>query len=205
MKNEAEGSVTRWIGDLKAGDTTAAQKLWERYFTALVRLARSKLRTRHRAAVDEEDIALGVFDSFCAAVTQGRFPQLDDRDDLWRVLVTITRHKAADQVKHEVRLKRGGSRVVSETDLAGAGPPNVGHVLDLISGPDPTPDFVVMVTEECCHLLDKLRDDSLREIALLKMEGYTNDEIVGRLGCARRTVARKLVVIRKTWLAETIP
>jgi DNA-binding CsgD family transcriptional regulator len=31
------------------------------------------------------------------------------------------------------------------------------------------------------------------------MEGYTNDEIAAQLGCARRTVARRLELIRKTW------
>jgi DNA-binding CsgD family transcriptional regulator len=35
------------------------------------------------------------------------------------------------------------------------------------------------------------------------MEGYTNDEIAERLGCARRTVARRLELIRKIWLASS--
>ena len=47
-----------------------------------------------------------------------------------------------------------------------------------------------------------LDDDDLRRVALDRMEGYTNDEIAARLGCARRTVARRLDVIRQTWEAE---
>ena len=109
------------------------------------------------------------------------------------------------QAKYERRLKRGGCRVVRESDLAGGGLTRSRHVLDLIPGPEPTPEFSAMVAEECRQLLNNLRDESLRQVALLKMEGYTNDEIVERLGCARRTVARKLVVIRKAWLAETMP
>ena len=35
------------------------------------------------------------------------------------------------------------------------------------------------------------------------MEGYNNDEIADQLGCARRTVARRLELIRKTWLAAS--
>jgi hypothetical protein len=31
------------------------------------------------------------------------------------------------------------------------------------------------------------------------MEGYTREEIAGRLGCKVRTVAHKLDLIRKTW------
>src|SRR5262249_458914 len=45
MAVSGEGSVTRWIGDLRAGGDSAAQHLWERYFDRLVHLARNKLRT----------------------------------------------------------------------------------------------------------------------------------------------------------------
>ena len=44
MTSESEGSVTQWVGELKAGDPEAVRRLWERYFADLVRLARSKLR-----------------------------------------------------------------------------------------------------------------------------------------------------------------
>ena len=99
MPTEDEGSVTYWLSELKAGASTAAQPLWERYFDPLVRLARTKLRAAHRsgADADEEDAALSAFDNFCRGVAQGRFPQLADRDDLWRLLVTITTRKVVDQ------------------------------------------------------------------------------------------------------------
>src|SRR5262249_46541864 len=84
------GSVTHWIGLLKAGQMDAAQKLWECYFSQLVRLARRKLRGRGRAASSGEDVALSAFDSFCRGARQGRFPQLRDRADLWQLLVLLT-------------------------------------------------------------------------------------------------------------------
>src|SRR5690349_4606330 len=98
MADGAERSVTRWIGSLKAGDADAAQRLWERYFGALVRLAYARLRGAPRAAADEEDAALSAFDSFCRGAARGRYPRLDDRDDLWRLLVVITERKALDQI-----------------------------------------------------------------------------------------------------------
>ena len=64
MSDESGRSVTRWLESLKAGDADAAQKLWERYFQALVRLARNRLRAASRAVADEEDAALSAFDSF---------------------------------------------------------------------------------------------------------------------------------------------
>jgi hypothetical protein len=96
MMCDGGGSVTRWVGGIKAGDPEAARRLWERYFAELVRLARARLRDAPRAAADEEDAALSAFDSLCRGAEQGRFPHLDDRADLWRVLVTITARKAAD-------------------------------------------------------------------------------------------------------------
>ena len=59
-----------------------------------------------------------------------------------------------------------------------------------------------MVADETAHLLDRLGDATLRQIALWRMEGYTSDEIAGRLGCARRTVARRLDLIRQIWGAD---
>jgi DNA-directed RNA polymerase specialized sigma24 family protein len=73
--------------------------------------------------------------------------------------------------------------------------------LEHIAAQGPSPEFAAMMAEECRRLLDALDDDSLRQVALSRMEGYNNDEIAEQLGCARRTVARRLDLIRKTWLA----
>ncbi len=67
MAGEIEDSVTVWIASLKAGDADAAQKLWQRYFETLVRLARDRLRGAPRTVADEEDAALSAFDSFVRA------------------------------------------------------------------------------------------------------------------------------------------
>ena len=60
------------------------------------------------------------------------------------------------------------------------------------------------MAEQCQRLRGLLGDDELRQVALWKMEGYTNDEIADRPGCGPRTVTRKLNVIRKAWLASGI-
>src|SRR4051794_16359447 len=79
------GSASRWISALKEGDSGAAQPRWERYYRQLVALARNKLRATARGAADEEDVVQNAFHSFFRAVDHGRFPQLDDRDSLWRL------------------------------------------------------------------------------------------------------------------------
>jgi DNA-directed RNA polymerase specialized sigma24 family protein len=50
--------------------------------------------------------------------------------------------------------------------------------------------------------LGRLGDDTLRQVALLKLEGYENAEIAARLNCALRTVERKLNLIRALWAEE---
>ena len=197
------GSVTLWIGRLQEGDSRAAQHLWERYFRRLVGLARHKIQGTPRGAADEEDVAQSAFDSFFRGAEQGRFPQLHDRDDLWQLLVAITAHKALDLVRREHRQKRGRGAVLDEAALAG-------HVrggtkettLEQILGREPSPEFALQVVEECQRLLDSLADDTLRSVALRKMEGDSNDEIAARLRCAPRTVARKLRRIRTLWSQE---
>ena len=209
MMAEPDGSITRWLGDLRGGDLDAAQPLWERYFSRLVILARAKLVSRRhtRAEADEEDAALSAFNSFCAGVADGKFPQLVDREDLWRILMTITVRKAYAQMQRQKRLKRGGGKVVEEAALRAPGSDgrfdaSSAAGLEMIAGNEPTPEFAAIVAEEYRRLLDGLEDEGLRQVAIRRMEGYTCDEIAAELGCARRTVARRLDLIRKTWLAD---
>ena len=55
------------------------------------------------------------------------------------------------------------------------------------------------------RLLELLGDDSLRRVALAKMEGYTNREIAEGLGCIEQTVERKLRSIRRIWTGGDEP
>ena len=197
MDGSGQGSVTLWLRSLEAGDPGAARKLWNRYFEDLVRLARERLRGAPRAVADEEDAALSAFDSFCRGAALGRYPRLDDRDDLWRLLVVITERKAFDQATSERRQKRGGGKVLGTPHL----PDGDGTGRDAVL-PEPTPELAAMMADECRRLLGLLRDDSLRLVANLRMEGYTNEEVADRLGCSVRSVARKLELIRRTWLGE---
>jgi DNA-directed RNA polymerase specialized sigma24 family protein len=117
MTADSQPSISQWIIGAKEGRSQAIDALWERYFEKLVRLARQRLAALPRRAADEEDLALSVFASFCHAAEEGRFPDLADRDDLWRLLITITAQKAIDQRRHDGRAKRGGGRVRGESAL----------------------------------------------------------------------------------------
>jgi DNA-directed RNA polymerase specialized sigma24 family protein len=204
---DGEGSITRWIAGVKAGDLSAAQPLWERYFARMVDLARARLRASgrrvHDAASDEEDAALSAFDSLCAGLARGQFPQLADRDDLWRLLVVITTRKVRAQARRRLRQKRGAGQVQPACDLDDPGSDD--DILARAVGTEPTPEFAAMVAEEYRRLLDRLGDDVLRKVAILRMEGCTTDAIADQLGCARRTVARQLALIRRILVADPDP
>lgn len=195
----SQDSVTQWLDGLKVGSDTAAEKIWTGYFDQLLRLARSKLRTAPRRVADEEDVAISAFESFCQGVAVGRFPRLDDRHDLWRLLLTITERKAYRQVDREQRLKRGGGLVRGHSVFLKASDTQPGTLEDQVTSGEPTPEFAAELVEQFDHLLSVLDDDVLRKIALMKLEGYTNDEVASRLGFASRSVTRKLEVIRRVW------
>jgi DNA-directed RNA polymerase specialized sigma24 family protein len=198
------GSITGWIAGVKSGDLAAAQPLWERYFARMVDLARARLRSAgrrtHDAASDEEDAALSAFDSLCAGLARGQFPQLADRDDLWRLLVVITTRKVRAQGRRQLRQKRGAGQVRPASDFND--PDSDDDLLARTVGSEPTPEFAVMVAEEYRRLLDRLGDDVLRKVAILRMEGHTTDAIADQLGCARRTIARQLALIRRILAAD---
>jgi RNA polymerase sigma factor (sigma-70 family) len=179
---------------LKRGDHAAAEELWYSYMHRLLALARARLGGVPRRAADEEDVALSAFDSFCRRAERGRFAKLTDRDDLWQLLVLITERKAIDLMRREGRQTRGGGRVVAFSEVEKQQPRD-------IVDPGPTPEFAAQIFDELRELLGRLGDDSLKSVALAKMEGYTNKQIAERLGCIEQTVERKLRSIRKIWSA----
>jgi DNA-directed RNA polymerase specialized sigma24 family protein len=197
-----DGSVTYWLGQLQAGDPAAAQQLWELYFRRLVGLARQKLRGLPRRAADEEDVALSAFESFCRGAECGQFPRLDDRDNLWQLLVVITARKAAHLIRHECQRKRGGGAVLDEAALADSDADRVTGLGEILSR-EPSPAFAAQVAEECQRLLQRLEDSELVSVAVWKMEGFSNDEIAARLRCVPRSVERKLRLIREIWGEES--
>jgi DNA-directed RNA polymerase specialized sigma24 family protein len=194
-----EGSVTRWLGPLQAGDPAAAQQLWERYFRRLVGLARKKLHGVRRLRADEEDVALSAFDSFCRCAEQGRFPQLADRDNLWRLMMTITARKAAHLLRDEGR--RSGRVAESASPTTG----EAEQALEQVLSREPDPALAAQVAEEYQQLLRALADPELQAVAVWKIEGYSVQEIAAKLGYAARSVKRKLRLIREIWEREGQP
>ena len=199
MNASSENSVSEWITSLKVGDPEAVEQLCERYFRKLVELARRRLGDASKRVADEEDVALSVFDSLCRGAKRGRFSDLSNREDLWKLLLKMTRNKVIDQIRHYTSQKRGGGEIRGESVFERVFEDEAPMGIDQVVGEEPDPAFVVLMDEQYQQLLGSLRNDTLRKIAQWKLEGFTNDEISEMLGLVVRSIERKVNLIRRTW------
>ena len=195
-------SVTGWLQALQDGDEGAADSLWRRYFEKLVHLARHRLGDSPRRVADEQDVAMSVFKSLCEGVERGEFERLNDRDDLWRLLATITARKADQQVRWLMRQKRGGGEVRGDSVFLKEGSENETPGFDGLASNEPTPEFLAQLTEEHQRLMNLLPDEGLRQIARWKMDGWLTTEIAAQLNITTRSVERKVQLIREIWKEE---
>lgn len=189
--------VSHWIDLVKEGDAEATNRIWGRYFGRLVRAVRPKVLGGDRAVSDEEDIVLSVFDSFYAAAERGRFPDLADRDDLWRLLMRMAARKVVDKRRHDRRQRRGGDVDVRSLDAPDS-------VLDVI-GEEPSPEFAAELRESVEQIFSRLGVGPLRDLAGAKLEGHTNAELARRFACSERTIERRLRLIREKCRLEEVP
>lgn len=195
-------SVSYWIANLKDGNLDAVQHLWNRYSARLVQVAEQRLRNSPKRLADEEDVAASVFMSLCRGAAAGRFENVKDRDDLWWLLLGITRQKTVSHIRRETAQKRGAAQMRAESDVVGQSEQGREFSLDQLMGDEPTPEFLLTLDEQFDHLMGLLRDETLREIALLRIEGYTMPEIAHRMNTALRTIERKARLIRERWQQE---
>ena len=196
-------TVTIWIDGLRTGDERSAQQLWERYFSQLVRIAGSKLPRSVRRDFDEEDVALSAFFSLCEGVKAGKFPRLDDRANLWSLLVVITARKALLRMRSAMAQKRGGGIVKGESVFESPDNKDAKSVgIEQIIGREPSVEFAAEVADESERLMTLLPDEQIRKLAVLKLAGHSNKEAAAELGWGLRTIERRLALIRQIWEAR---
>ncbi len=178
----------------KRGDDDAATSLWEAYFPRLQYFAATRLRNN---LDDADDVTLSVFKSFFLAAQDGRFPNLANRNDLWRLLSTMTKRKAIDLIRQRQSLKAGGGKVQTESALLGSSFADDG--LNDFVDPRLREDLEVMFLEQVEHLLSLL-DDKQQQIAISKLDGCTNKEIGEGLNVSHYSIERSLRSIRSRWV-----
>lgn len=195
MLENPEGSVTFYMNLLRDGNQTGADELWQRFYSRLVRLAHKRMNAKYRRVSSGEDIAAIAIAECFKSLEEGRFPELKDRDDLWSRLAQITERRALNEIRRQTSQKAGAGKVRGESVFLHADDTSP-HGINGVPGREPTPEYVDKLGDTVTELLTGL-NDQLRQIAILKMQGYTNREISKLIKVSIATVERKLSLLRE--------
>ncbi len=141
-------AVTQMIHRLRSDDPRerdeAVRLVWEYYFRDLLALAQRRLGPQIRRKVDADDILQSVYASVCRRQKRGDF-ELYDRDDFWKLLVTVTLNKVRNAAKWHQRAKRDIHREVAIAVIERSPDDGTGQRLQAASA---DPDEVLGLAEE---------------------------------------------------------
>jgi RNA polymerase sigma factor (sigma-70 family) len=194
----AEGSLTGYLRELYSPDSPrreeAARQLWLRFSGRLAAEVRHRLDARIIRRAGMDDVLQSLFAGFLAAAPGPDGPPRN-RAELWRLLVHFTMCKVANTA-HYHRAKRRDLRREEPLGDIGADPygsrPRWLEPEDF-RGLDPADE--AMARMEFARLLDVL-PNNLREVFVMRLEGYTNAQIAAQIGRVERTVELRLRTIR---------
>ncbi|TWU66888.1 ECF-type sigma factor [Crateriforma conspicua] len=191
--------ITAIIRSVEDGDPDAAAELWSHCFPRLLNYCRGRLPEHMRRVLDEEDVALSAFKSFCLGAAGGAFGDIKGRDELWKLLFCIAGRKAQGYIRHQNRQKRGGGKVAGESIFKSDDDSSVSPGIEQVADQTPCHVSKAHFVSDCETLFDMLDDQKLQMVAILRIEGYSVDEIAARMECSRRSVERRLNLIRRIW------
>ncbi len=159
----------------------------EEIFQELLATAKKDLDAWPIGGQQEHDIVMSVFRTFIRRDKDRRFSELRDSNDLLNMMLWLITRKIADKRRRHYR--RGEGKVICPDILKAK----------------PAPDVDESACRELLDLLDKPPQVAdLRKIAVLKLEGYSNEDIASRLKCSEATVRRKITEIRSRWSPENV-
>lgn len=184
------------MAQLRDGQNEAAAQVFNRFANRLIVLARKQLDPKILQKVDPEDVLQSVFRSFLIRNATGQLGEFESWDNLWAVLVVMTRRKCGRRTDYFHTDRRDVRREVAGASPADQSDSDLGIPTD-----EPTPSEAAMLTETIERLMNSL-EGRQREVLTLSLQGYTPAEISARLGCTERTVYRVLDRVRE-WLEAT--
>ena len=188
-------SFTALIRRIRAGDAQAAAELVRQYEPAVRLEVRLRLRdSRLRRVLDSLDVCQSVLASFFVRAAAGQY-DLDQPDQLLKLLVAIARNKVACQARKEQAQRRDhrrlGPAAVDDLEVADA----ARSPSELVAG------------EELLHEFRRRLTGEERQLADLRADGRGWAEIAAALGGtpqARRMQLTRAVerVLRQLGLDE---
>jgi len=204
---DSSDDLSSSLGELLNKAPQEAEAIWAEFFPRMLKLAKVKLGGMQLRTFDEEDVALSAMNSFFRGKNDGRFERLDSRDEMWRLLATITVRKVTSQRRKAMADKRGAGAIRGESIFFNPANADSSMIAGLGNFSDDRllPDTTEEILKNCEHLLEKLDDEKLRRTAIMRLEGFSNQEISEELGCSVARTKQRLQRIRELWgdLPET--
>ena len=188
---DSHHSVTDLLPRLVDGDEQAAAELLRLYWEQLINYAEGK----HRQYFGDKPMPMGDFEqaaldglcSFFVGMREGKFPELDGRNSVQKLLNTIVLRKVYDQCERARAQKRGSGRP----------PRSLRDEHEKVDN-SPGPVLKAIMRETWVLAMNELQKEPiLRQIAVMDLRGETKAEIARRIGMDARTVARKLDLIEE--------
>ena len=134
MSSEYEGTVTKLLVELKAGNHDALLKLWNTYFDRLKAVARECLTNKVKRVGDEEDVLMSVFIRLWGKeLHRNGFRDLHNSGQLWARLAQIAQSKAIDHTLERLLNRLGDDtlRIIVTLSLAGDTPNEIADAIGL--------------------------------------------------------------------------
>ncbi len=186
----------------KAGEKDAANELIGQYFERVRSAAQTRLAMRGGRVEGPDDIAVSVFESLWERANNNDFDDEDlaTTDELWRLLSRMIQFKTEDAARRNSAQKRGRGSVRGESVFEKQDDSNPG--IDGNVGTSFTPSEILQLKESYTQLMQRLDDETLQKIAVMRFENYKVSEIASEFGMSERWVKRKLAMIRLSWTDE---
>ena len=170
MTSPSPSTFAEFVKRIRAGDAQAATELVRRYEPLIRREVRLQLEDRRLARLfDSMDICQSVLGSFFVRAAMGEY-DLEQPQNLVRLLVTMTRNKLASAARRHRRLRRDDRRVVEGN-----------RALEGIVDDSPEPYEVVADQELLQRARQRLSAEE-RRLAELRGEGLAWIEIAALIG-----------------------
>ncbi len=179
-----------FLPDDYSNDQTFASEIFRMYSVRLLTLANDRLGKDLRGKISPEDVVQSAFKSFFRRLKDFRLNG-GNVDAIWGLLSIITIRKCRKWDAFYRCDKRAISREIA-TDQSDGSRPSKSAVTAIEPGPE---DALVVV-----ELLDKLFKEfepRQREMLLMRIDGYTVEEIAIRCKSSCRTVARTIATAKQ--------
>ena len=182
-----------WVRQLADGDEQVTTDYWNLFGSRIRALADNNLTGNLHRRVEPDDIANSACRTFLRRAKAGQFA-LPDSESLWRLMCTITLAKTSAYARYHLAQKRGIQR--ESSTQAGSGALSR-PVVESLASKTPSPEEIVDFQDQFLHLMNSFDAES-QQIVHLKLEQHTNAHIAEQMGCAERTVRRKIKQVQAT-------